>query len=271
MHYHHLVRLLAACLLLWSPLGLAQQTIVFSTAPTHNRDETIKIYTPLMQYLSQATGQHFKLDPANNFIEYSTRMRLNKYDMLFDGPHLVGWRMDMRDHVPLARLPGEIKIVLIGREDSTIQTMAELDRGSDRVCAFASPNMLTLAFLSYFPSPARQPMLLRTQGFADLETCLRSGRGEVAVLRDGQWKSMDQNGLKLIESPPAAYPERTFSISSRIDPAIREQIRQALLSEEGKQAMSEMLRRFNRENLIPTRTEDYNGLGALLLPVWGFH
>lgn len=271
MLYRKLTPLLLPLLLMFTQQVFAQQTIIFSTAPTHNRDDTIKLYTPLMNYLSQVTGQRFELDPANNFIEYSTRMRLDKYDMLFDGPHLAGWRMDMRDHQPLARLPGAIRIVLIGRDDSQIQSMAELEQGTTRVCAFASPNMLTLAFLSYYPNPVRQPVLLRTQGFAELEKCLRSGRGEAAVVRDGQWKNMNQEGLKLIASPQAAYPERTFTISSRIDPALREQIREALLSEEGKQAMVDVLARFNRKNLIPAQSSDYTGLGALLLPVWGFH
>ncbi|MBE0509549.1 MAG: hypothetical protein IBX49_02355 [Gammaproteobacteria bacterium] len=49
------------------------------------------------------------------------------------------------------------------------------------------------------------------------------------------------------------------------------QIRVALLSEDGKRVMAEMLKTFNREQLIPVRQEEYAGLGALLVPVWGFH
>lgn len=257
--------------LLWTQHGHAQEEIIFSTAPTHSREETTQLYTPLMNYLSEVTGKRFVLDPANNFIEYTTRMRLDKYDMLFDGPHLTGWRVDNRDHLTLARLPGTIRIVLIGREGTNLTSMQDLERGMDRVCAFASPNMLTLAFLSYYPNPVRQPTLLRTQGFKQLEECLRSGRGDVAVLRDGQWKNMDQTGLTLIEAPPRGYPERTFSISSKIDPALREQIREALLSEKGIELSKPFLDRFNRDKIIPAPKEDYVGLGHLLVPVWGFH
>lgn len=252
-------------------LHAQQQEIIFSTAPTHSPEVTQRIYSPLLKYLSQATGQRFVLASAANFVEYSSGMQANRYDMLFDGPHLSGWRIDQRDHEPLARLPGQIRFVIIGREDSMTQSMQELELGRAQVCAFASPNMLTLAFLSYFPHPARQPVLVRTQGFAQLEECLRSGRGDVAVVRDGQWRNMNQDGLRLIETQREAYPERTFTIGRHVDPALREQIRQALLSEEGLQAMADLLKTFNRDKLIPAKSSDYEGLGLLLLPVWGFH
>ena len=259
-------------ILLLIPTGLyAQEVISFSTAPTHNREQTLRLYTPLIDYLSQVTGQRFRFEPADNFIEYSTQMRQGKYDMLFDGPHLSGWRIDNQDHEALARLPGQIRFVLIGPQDSTIQSIQELEMGRAKVCAFASPNMLTLSFLNYFPNPARQPMMLRAQGFGELEQCLRNGRGDVAVVRDGQWNSMEQQGLKLIDTQREAYPERTFTISRHLAPELREQIRQALLSEEGKQAMSPILQAFNREQLIPAKSEDYQGLGVLLAPVWGFY
>jgi ABC-type phosphate/phosphonate transport system substrate-binding protein len=261
----------ALLLLLATPLAQAQDPIVFSTAPTHGKEDTIRLYTPLIDYLSKATGIPFVLEAADNFIEYSNHMRAGHYDMLFDGPHLSGWRIDNQDHVALARLPGQIAIVVIGHNDSTVQSMQELERGNIKVCALASPNMLTLAFLSHFPNPVRQPTLLGVQGFAELENCLRSGHGDAAVIRDGQWKNMNQAGLKLLASPQGAYPERTFTIHSRIDPEHRDRIRQALLSEAGTQAFAALLKRFNRDRLIPAGTEEYHGLGQLLSPIWGFH
>lgn len=253
-------------------LGAAEEgTIVFSTAPTHSPEETERLYAPLVSYLTRVTGKKFIIDPANNFIEYSIRMRSGKYDMLFDGPHLVGWRMDNMGHTPFARLPGTIRIVVVGKEGSAVKTMQELEEGRNKVCAFASPNMLTMAFLSYYPHPARQPMLLRTQGFKELERCLRSDRGEVAVLRDKLWNKMDQTGLKLIAAPERGYPERTFSLSNRIDGALRKQIAEAMLSEEGQKAMQGILQRFKKEKLIKASPADYDGLGNLLNTVWGFH
>ena len=195
-------RSIVALLFLFSTVvNAADDEIVFSTAPTHSKKETIKLYTPLMSYLSEVTGKKFVIKPAANFIEYSVRMRLGKYDMLFDGPHLNGWRMANLEHTPIVRFPGTIRIVVAAKKDSRLTSMEDLEGGYARVCAFSSPNMLTMAFLSYFPNPVRQPSLVRTQGFKHLVSCLKSDHGQAAVLRDKLWGKIsdeDKAELKLI-------------------------------------------------------------------------
>ena len=246
----------------------AKDAIVFSTAPTDTPDATRKLYNPLMNYLAQATGVKFVIEPAQNYVEYSNKLRAGAYDMLFDGPHFTGWRMERMGAVPLARLPGDISIVVVVRADSTVSAVGDLV--GVRVCSFASPNMLTMDFLSYFPNPARQPILVREQGFKEVTECLRSGKGDAAVLRDKVWAKQDQNGLKVLAEKYRSYPERTFSVSKDVDPALREKIAAALLSEEGQKAAAPILAAFKKDKLIPADPKVYDGLGNLLSPVWGF-
>ena len=249
-------------------------TIVFATAPTHSKEETVKLYTPLMNYLSQATGKKFVIDTAANFIEYSVRMRLDKYDMIFDGPHLTGWRMANMDHTPIVRFPGSIKIVVAAQKESNLSSMKDLEGGFARVCAFASPNMLTMAFLSYFPNPVRQPHLIRTQGFGNLVKCMKENRGQAAVLRDKLWDKLSDDvkaNYRLIAQPERGYPERTFSVSPKISEPLRKQITEAMLSEEGQKVSQALLARFKKKNFIPAKPAEYEGLDMLLRPVWGFH
>ena len=266
---------IALSLLLSSVVQAAEDDpIIFTTAPTHSKEETIKLYTPLVQYLSKVTGKKFVLMTANNFVEYSVRMRMGKYDMIFDGPHLTGWRMVNLDYTPIVRFPGTIRIVVAADKDSKLSSMQDLEGGYARVCAFASPNMLTMAFLSYFPNPVRQPNLVRTQGFKQLLNCLNSNQGEAAVLRDKLWgklKDEEKANLKLIAEPKRGYPERTFSVGPKISAELRKQITDALLSEEGTQVSQPVLARFKKKNFIPAKVEEYEGLDQLLRPVWGFH
>lgn len=268
-----LLKGLSLALLLVTPVGHAENedTVVFSTAPTHSPEEVRRLYKPLVSFLSKVTDRQFVVEPADNFIEYSNNMRAGKYDMLFDGPHLVAWRMVHLGHTPVARLPGEIKIVVVAKKDSPVDTMQDLEVGRNKVCAFASPNMLTMAFLSYFPNPSRQPVLLRAQGFKQIEQCVLKGHGEVAVLRDRLWSKMDQTSLKLIAAPERGYPERTFSLSRKLDVKLRDRIAEAMLSEEGQQAMQPILKRFKKDRLEKVAASDYIGLDNLLGTVWGFH
>jgi len=85
------------------------------------------------------------------------------YDMVFDGPHYTAWRMERQGAVPVARLPGVISIVVAVREDSTIRHLDDLI--GHNVCAFSSPNMLTMDFLNYFRNPARPAHHAAHRGF----------------------------------------------------------------------------------------------------------
>lgn len=269
MSRHQTLALLGAILAaIVSMAAHAAGEMVFSTAPTEDPATTRKLYTPLIDYLTQATGQKFVVAPAENFIEYGNNLRAGKYDLQFDGPHFAGWRMERMGAIPLARLPGTISIVVIVPNDSTVKE--PLDLVSKRVCAFASPNLLTMDFLRYFTNPARQPILVREQGSKAVLDCLRDGRGEAAVLRSTIWAKLDQSGLKTLEEKYRSYPERTFTIGKNVDPALREKIAAALLSDEGQKALAPVLAVFKKDKLIAADPKDYDSLGDLLAPVWGF-
>lgn len=254
--------------LLLAEAVLAKDEIVFSTAPTQTPEQTVKLYTPLLNYLSQVTGKRFTIKPAKNYLEYNNGTLQNAYDMVFDGPHYTGWRMERQGAVPVARLPGAISIVVVVRDDGNIRQLDELI--GKNVCAFSSPNMLTMDFLNYFRNPARQPNMLRVEGFKALNECLRSGRGDAAVLRDQVWAKQDQAGLRLIEYTFRKHPERTFSVSREVEPEIRDKIAVALISEEGNKVAAPLLEVFKKDRFIAAEPKTYEGLGELLAPVWGF-
>lgn len=249
--------------------AMAKDEIIFSTAPTQTPEQTIKLYTPLLNYLGQVTGKQFVIKPAKNYVEYNNGTLQNAYDMVFDGPHYTGWRMERQGAVPVARLPGAITIVVAVREDSDVQRLDDLI--GRNICAFSSPNMLTMDFLNYFRNPVRQPTMLRVEGFKQITECLKGGRGEAAVLRDTVWAKQDQTGLRLIPHSFRSHPERTFSLASSIEPEVRAKIAAALISEEGIKVAAPLLEVFKKDKFIAADPKTYEGLGELLTPVWGFH
>lgn len=260
-------------LFLSQALYAANNEFIFATAPTHSAEETQKLYGPIMKFLSEKTGKKFTLEIASSFIQYSSRMQAGKFDMVFDGPHLVGWRMERQQHIPIVRFPGQIKIVIATKEDSVLSSMDDLQYGI-RICSFTPPNLLTMSMLSYFPSPAKQPSLIRVQGFKNLMSCLKTGKGNAAVLRDKLWekaqKSGAAKGLKIIAAPTRSYPGRTFTVGPKIDAELRSKITNLLLSEEGLKVMEPLLKRFKKKKTIKANPEEYKGLSSLISSVWGF-
>lgn len=262
--------LLLAC---FNPLAtlLAADALIFSTAPTQPPAETLRLYQPIVDHLALVTGKKILLKPAKNFLEYTTGMRQKKYDILFDGPQFVGWRMDKTGHKVLARLPGQIVFVVVARKDSGITNYKKLV--GRKVCAFASPNLLTLGFLEKFQSPASQPIMVRVKSFKESLECVKNSKGIASVMRDKFWEKrtpQQKQGLQLIHTAKKPYPHRAFSVSERVDSKTRLIILKALLDQSVFGPGSEVLKKFRSKKFTAASVKEYKGMGALLNPVWGF-
>ncbi|QEP44819.1 hypothetical protein D5085_17775 [Ectothiorhodospiraceae bacterium BW-2] len=257
-------------LLLYLPPATAAEPLIFSAAPTQNRLTAEALYQPLVSYLQAKSGQSIKLELESHFTSYTFKVRSDKYDILFDGPHFVGWRMDVKRHTPLVRLPGAIQLAVVASKRSNIGSLDDLRLGRGRVCAFPQPNMLTMIFLDQFPNPLQRPHLIRSQGFSELEQCLRSGRGDVALMPLNQWQTLANPDFISLDFPPHTYPNRTLTVSSRVDKATAESIKQALLSGEGAAVANNILTLFNAARFEEANPAEYQGLGKLLASEYGF-
>ncbi|WP_126457010.1 phosphate/phosphite/phosphonate ABC transporter substrate-binding protein [Sulfuriflexus mobilis] len=248
--------------------------ITMTTAPTQSVADTHKLYGPLAEYLSQASGKQVKLVPVRNFLEYTSKMRKDEFDIIFDGPHFVSWRMQHTGHIPLARIPGELVFMAAVKDGGTIKDIKELV--GKKVCAVNSPNLATLMVLDAFPNPVRQPVIVAQRSFKDSMQCLKDGKADAAILPVAFWKKFEKagktKGLRLLYSTnKQPLPPRTFSISKRVDAATREKIRLALLDSEGKPGPQPVLNRFRSKNFVAVKESEYTDLTRLLLSVWGFH
>ncbi len=256
------------------PVSAAGQGVVFGTPPTQTPEETFRLYGPLAEYLTETTGVKVTLVPAHNFLEYTNKMRKAAYDLIFDGPHFVGWRMDRLDHVPIARLPGELVFALAVKDGSPLSDVRQLV--GMKICGLASPNLATLSILDRFDNPVRQPILVPVESFKESLECVSAGTAEAGVMPIKFWNKWEQAGktadLRLLYvSDDHPLPPRTFSISRAVDEETRAKITEALLHSQGKAGPKPVLDRFRSKNFVPVDPEAYKGLGRLLGGVWGFH
>lgn len=256
--------------LLLAPLQHAYaESYQFATAPSHSKKITREIYTPVIKYLAQKTGKEIELVIPFSFLDYVNKMKTGTYDIIFDGPHFASWRIKNLSDIPIARLPGDIKIAIITTEQHKDYNNLD-DLIGQRVCAIASPNLLTMSFLNHYKNPLRLPIIVPAKGFKGLVQCLKSGKGKAAVLRDKMWNKINKSGLKLISIPDDAYPDRTFTVSSRIDPSTQEKIRQALMAPEAGPHLAKLLSTFKKTELIAATVDEYNGIDQLLNQLWAF-
>ena len=248
----------------------AAADLVFSAPPRESQSGGADSYAPLAQYLSKLTGQKVDYRYSDNWLSYQKEMQKGTYDLVFDGPHFVGWRMAKLGHMPLVKFPGNLSfVVIVKKTESRYNSIQQL--AGRTICAHAPPNLATLTLLYEFKNPARQPFIIETQGFPAAYKGVVSGKCVAAVLQAKIAAELDKEAHAtrvVYQSEP--LPNQALSAGPRVSPEMQQKIIRALLSEPGKVAASSLLERFKMKEFVPASGKEYLGLGVLLQDVRGF-
>jgi len=252
--------------------ALAADPLVFSAPPRDDKETETRVYGPIAQYISKAIGREVIYRFPGNWLTYQNEMRKGAYDVVFDGPAFISWRILKLGHEPIAKLPGKLGFVAVVRSDNAaVQSLKQL--AGRPVCALAPPNLATLSFQSQYDNPARQPLIVEVQSFEDgYKNMLQGQRCTAAVLRDKMFEKLtakDPQARELWRSPGIA--NQGFSAGPKLSAAERDKMRQALTAEASKNAMAMFYDRFSKDKLlVPANSAEYAGLAMLLKDVWGF-
>lgn len=264
----HLQAVFFICSLLCLPP--AQADLIFTSAPRDTKEKEEVVYKPLTDLLTKAAGQKVTFQYGDNFLVYQSEMRKGTYDIIFDGPHFVGWRMAKLGHVPLVKFPGNMVFVLaVKKEQAGINSLK--DMAGRTVCAFPAPNLATLTVLDEFDNPARQPLILASTSFPESYKGMIGSKCVGAILQKKLFENLDkekQFGKVLFTSKP--LPNQAFSSGPKVNPEMRAKIVTALLSPEGLAATQKMRDAFKIQKLEAASVEEYQGLGRLVRNEWGF-
>lgn len=248
----------------------AHADLIFTSAPRDSEEKEREVYQPMMDLLSKATGQKVRFQYGDNFLIYQSEMRKGTYDIVFDGPAFVGWRMAKLQHIPIVKFPGNLVFVVVVKKDQT-KINSIKDMAGRTLCAFPPPNLGTMTTLIEFDNPARQPLILESPSFPEAYKNMVAGKCVGAILQKKLYENLDQEkqaGKVIFTSKP--LPNQAFSVGKRITPELRERITKALLSPEGAVATQKLREVFKIQNLVAATEEEYQGLGKLLRDVYGF-
>jgi len=248
----------------------ARAELILSSAPRDTREKEEEIYKPIVDLLSKAAGEKVTFRYGDNYLVYQSEMRKGNYDIVLDGPQFVSWRMAKLNHVPLVKFPGNLAFVAIAKNNQDkINNLKDL--AGRTVCAFPSPNLATLTVLYEFENPARQPLVIEVQNFADAYKGVKSGKCAGGILQAKLYQDLDKEAKAakvLFTSKP--LPNQAFSAGPRLTAEKRERVTQALLSPEGATATQKLREVYKVQALLPATVEEYQGLGKLMRDVWGF-
>jgi len=238
---------------------------LFTAPPRETKEKGVEIYQPIADFLTRATGENFIYRHPESWAEYSRGMQNGEYDLAFDGPHFVSWRIKNLNHEVIAKLPQlHIWRVIARKDNNQINSMDDLI--GRKVCAPKSPNFGMLTMMSHFSNPDKQPIHVITKGWKDGFNGVVDGICEATVLPKTNHRKFDANLSKTkAVHTHLPYPNQAFTVSPRLDPALRAEVKKAMLSREGQMALSKLRDRFTRgAQLVAAENEEYEGISLVL-------
>ena len=252
-------------------LALEDEVITFSAPPRDSEEEGRRRFEPLAEYLSKILGKKVVYRHPGSWGVYQGEMQKGAYDLVFDGPHFNGWRMEKLDYNVLVKAPGDFSQVVVVRKDSTTVDIKRL--AGHKICAHAPPNLGTLILQGAFDNPARQPLIAVVHGYKHIYQALLDGKCEAAVLPKKHLEKFDRerNAMRVVyQSKP--LPNQALSAGPRITAEDREHIAAALLAPEAAAPTAKMREAYmGGKTFVSTSNAEYAGLGEYLRNEWGYY
>lgn len=245
---------------------------VFVAPPRDAGGSEADVYQPVADYLSAVTGKKITYRFPQNYVVYQAEMQQGKYDVVFDGPHFIAWRVAMRQHEPLARLPGKLAfVVIVHKDNEAIKDVKDLKGRT--VCGFAPPNLATLTLYDQFDNPMRQPVVREVKSFKEAYDGVLGGKCVAAVLRDNAYARFDKEtgNVTRVIFRSEGFANQGFTAGPRFSAEERRKMAQALLAPEAQRKMKAFFERYNKDKqLMPTTATEFQGLARLLKDTRGF-
>ena len=247
----------------YHPLVLADY--ILSAPPRETKEDSIAIYQPVANYFTKVTGEKFVFRNADNWSEYTIAMKNQEFDVVFDGAHFVSWRIKYINHEILAKLP-ELLIWRVVAAKGNVALKSLDDLIGKKLCAPKTPNFGYLIIMSHYTDPQREPVQVITKSWKDGYDGVIKGDCEAAVMPKTNHLMYDLDLYKtkaLYTHLP--YPNQAFTAGPKLSAALKQKLRNAILSDEGQAAMSLLRERFSPGvYLVSAENEEYEGISMVL-------
>lgn len=256
--------------LLISTAPVLAKELVLTSPPRESEQKAREIFQPIADYIGTVLKRPVVFKYSDNWLTYQSEMQKDLYDIVFDGPHFISYRMAKYQHAPLVKLPGKFIFVIIAKKDNNRINKVE-DVNGRMLCAPAPPNLAALTALTQYTNPSRQPIMVDTKGFPQTYDALLNGKCSAAAMQIKVFEKLDkEKKATKILFQSKGLPNQAISASSRLDAAERARLAELLQSDAGKKATAKLREEYNGQDFVPATAEEYVGHSGLLKDIWGF-
>lgn len=249
---------------------LAQQPpLVFTAPPRETAEEGERVYKPIADYLSQVIGKRIVYRHSPTWGVYRTEMLAGNFDLVFDGPHFLDYRVQRLNHHILAKISKPLEFVVFVRKDEKVSTIADV--GGKTFCTQSPPNLGGLTLQAQFKDGVAAPVLVPAKGWQNVYDGVSSGTCTGGIMPKGILKKLDESGaMKVVQAVPPIQ-NQAFSVGPRVSAEDRAKIAAALVAPEAAGPTEILRSQFNvGPAFVATDNSEYAGAAELLRSEWGF-
>jgi ABC-type phosphate/phosphonate transport system substrate-binding protein len=237
-----------------------------SIQPVLPKNEIIKVYQPLADYLSSKIGHTVKIRAYSNFLTYWTQMRKNNgFDLVLDAAHFTDYRAQKNHFDVLAKIPDTVSFSVVTHEDNLVFGPEELV--AKKIATLVSPSVGALRMLDLFHDPMRQPQIVYAKDSNEAAQMVIDKKVDAAIIPSALVSRYQVlNTVVTTDS----LPHMGFSASAGIPQSIKTSIQNALVSAKDSEEGRKMLSALNFPAFEKTTAKIYLGYNKLLKNVIGY-
>ncbi|MDW6003217.1 phosphate/phosphite/phosphonate ABC transporter substrate-binding protein [Vibrio mangrovi] len=207
------------------------QTLSFGVVPQQSAKKMAALWSPVLQYISRASGLDIEFATAKDIPEFERRLRDGEYDIAYMNPyHYVVFHQKPGYQAIAKQKDKQIQGIIVVRKDSPIHSLEDLQ---DHQLAFPSPAAFAASilpranlerkginFTPKYVSSHDSVYLNVSRGF------FPAGGGVLRTLNNTDPKVSQQ--LKILWTTPP-YTSHAIAVHPRVSEEIRQKIVRAML------------------------------------------
>lgn len=252
------------------PASAASDELVLAVQPILDEEQTRKVFKPLCEYLTQATGRPCRLFTSPNFYAYWVTVRLSTaFNLVLDAAHFTDYRIQKLGYQVLAKIPDTVTYTLVTRDNDLMLDASELV--GKRVATLGIPSIGAARLNGLFPNPSRQPVVVEVGAAEKAMRLLLDGKVSAAILPTPIVSQQMASGAGIsVVLTTDPIPHIALSASSSLNASTRNAMRDALLRAHTSEAGKKMLKQIGFERFDPASNAAYAGQGKILKEYWGY-
>jgi len=245
--------------------NLAAQEYSFAFVPQQSAKKLAKKWVPILNYLSEKTGDSYKFVTAKNIPTFEKRVLAQAYDIAYMNPyHFVTFHQQVGYQALAKQRDKQIKGILVVSKDSPINSLSEL---ANQNLAFPAPaafaasilpraelNKQNIEFTPKYVSSHDSVYLNVSRGF------MVAGGG---VNRTFNNTAPEVKAKLKVLWTTSGYTPHAFAVKQTFPKEAAQKLQQALISMNSDPAGQALLKTVNFNGMAVAKNEEWNDVKAL--------